>query len=95
MPTRINPKLVRRYYGPFKVITQIGQVAYGLQLPEGAQIHPVFHVSQLKRVIGNVQVESELPSSLQGQGENIVPVQVLQTRELNRQGEKVTQVLIQ
>ena len=97
MPIRINPKLVARYYAPFKVIAQIGLVAYRLQLPEGAQIqiHPVFHVSQLKRAVGNVQVKLELSPSLQGKGENIVPVQVLQTRELNRHGEKVMQVLIQ
>ena len=38
MPTRINSKLVARYYGPFKVIAQIGLVAYRLQLREGAQI---------------------------------------------------------
>jgi len=30
MPIRINPKLVARYYAPFKVIAQIGLVAYRL-----------------------------------------------------------------
>ncbi|GAU36702.1 hypothetical protein TSUD_16140 [Trifolium subterraneum] len=41
-------KLSKRFYGPFKLIKAIGEVAFELELPPSSRIHPVFHVSQLK-----------------------------------------------
>lgn len=49
-------KLGTRYYGPFQVIARVGEVAYKLELSDDTQIHPVVHVSQLKRRLGSEDV---------------------------------------
>ena len=61
LPLRIGTyKLAAIWAGPYFVKNIVGDVAYRLELPSDWQIHDVFHVSQLKPVIGDVHRESEL-----------------------------------
>ena len=61
LPLKIGTrKLAAIWAGPFAVIQIVGQVAYRLELPEDWRIHNVFHVSQLKRVLGTVTREDSL-----------------------------------
>ena len=41
-----------RRIGPFKMLRQINEVAYKVELPPKSRVHPVFHVSQLRKFLG-------------------------------------------
>ncbi|KAI3751006.1 hypothetical protein L2E82_21994 [Cichorium intybus] len=83
-----HPKLAARYYGPFLILEKIGKVAYRLALPETARIHPVFHISQLQKAIGNGVATSLIPVQLTEEVELCVePETVLAVRPSQHQGE--------
>jgi hypothetical protein len=55
-------KLKPRFYGPYRIMRRVGEVAYELELLEGRKIHNMFHVSCLKKEVGQfINTSKELP----------------------------------
>ena len=92
---RPYPKLSFKYFGPYKVTERIGQAAYRLDLPENSQIHPVFHVSQLKPFLPNyTPVFSELPKVAELDIQDLLPEAILGRRLVKKGGKAVPQALV-
>ncbi|KAF3640589.1 hypothetical protein FXO37_23390 [Capsicum annuum] len=57
-------KLSPKYVGPYRILSRYGKVAYDLELPiDLALVHPIFHVSLLKKCIGNPAIVFPLEST--------------------------------
>jgi hypothetical protein len=88
-------KLSPKYYGPYKVLQNIGTMAYKLELPAYSRVHPVFHVSCLKKVIGNkILVQTILPE-LDEEGKIILePKAITDTRIRQLRNRSISEYLI-
>ena len=89
------PKLSFKYFGPYKVLERIGRAAYRLDIPTTSQIHPVFHVSQLKPFTPDYTlVLSELPNIADLDVKDLIPEAVLQRRLVKKGVKAIPQALI-
>jgi hypothetical protein len=88
-------KLSPKYYGPYKVLQKIGTMAYKLELPTSSRVHPVFHVSCLKKVIGNkIPVQTIFPE-LDEEGKIILePEAITDTRIRQLRNRSISEYLI-
>jgi hypothetical protein len=93
---RQSIKLTSKFYGPFRITDRVGNLSYKLLLPDGVTIHPVFHVSQLKKHVGkNAVPQQGLPLIGEDGKIRTEPLKVHQTRSLPRNNVLVTQWLIE
>jgi hypothetical protein len=81
---RSNQKLAYKFFGPFRVLSRVGTMAYKLDLPTSSSIHLVFHVSRLKQAApSDRQVTLEIPTDIT---QLCYPEQVLRRRRLLSHG---------
>jgi hypothetical protein len=74
----------------------VGQVAYQLALPSHSKLHPVFHVSCLKKVIGTrCQIQTNLPELAEEGSIWLQPEAVLDQRECHLRQRTIKEVLVQ
>ena len=80
-----DDKLSPKYYDPYKVLQKICTMAYKLKLPAASQLHPVFHVSCLKKVIGDKLPIQTILLELDEEGKIILELEAItktKTRQL-------------
>ncbi|KAJ3551705.1 hypothetical protein NP233_g13027 [Leucocoprinus birnbaumii] len=77
---RPKKKLDWRRFGPFTIIQKISPVAYKLRLPPSWRMHPVFHISRLRRFHADSFERPNPRVTLNVRGENWEPERVLDSR---------------
>ena len=90
-------KLIPRYIGPYKILRRVGKVAYELDLPNDlATVHPVFHVSILRRFIGdeNTIVPLQDFTIKENLSYEEVPVEILDRQVKRLRNKKIASVKI-
>ena len=88
---KIQPHL----FGPYGIIKKVGVVAYELELPQGSRIHNVFHVSFLKRAIGQHITPLEMSPPLDEEGQLIlIPEEILEVWEKKLRKRSIKEYLI-
>ena len=84
-----------QYYGPFRVIRRVGEVAYKLELLVDSKVHNIFHVSRLKKTLGHHVGTSTILPPLDDEGKLIlIPEAILDFREKQLRGRVIREYLI-
>ena len=88
-------KLAPQFYGLYQINKKINHVAYALELPKSSHVHNVFHVSCLKRMIGQHQQAQKLLPMLDDEGRMIFePEYIITTIEIRLRTRVIKEYLI-
>jgi hypothetical protein len=93
---RAHQKLANKYFGPFQITIDVSLVAYQLALPVESKVHTVFHVSLLRKKIGDDSLISPtLPPFSEDISPIIEPLQILDYHWVKKGAKFVTEALVQ
>jgi hypothetical protein len=89
-------KLAPKFYGPYRILKRVGSMAYQLEFPSHSKIHPVFHVSFLKKVIDTkCHTQTSLPELDEEGSIWLQPQAVLDQHEHRLHQHTIKEVLVQ
>ncbi|WMV37615.1 hypothetical protein MTR67_031000 [Solanum verrucosum] len=90
-------KLSPRYISPYRISKRIGNIASELELPQVlASVHPVFHISMLKKCIGDPSliISTEDIGIKDSLSYEEIPVQILDCQVRKLRTKEVTSVKV-
>ena len=83
------------FYGPYQITRKISVVAYKLKLPDKIRIQNVFHVSNLKKLLGQHQYAQTTLPTLDEEGKLVLePKVVVDIRERRLRSRIIKEYLI-
>ncbi|XP_047176282.1 uncharacterized protein LOC124843554, partial [Vigna umbellata] len=92
-PKKLSPKFI----GPYRILRRIGPVAYEIALPPRlSNLHPVFHVSQLRKYIADSShvLELEDVRIREDRSMEIQPVSIAESRTKYFKGKSIRLVKV-
>ena len=90
-----DKRLSPRFAGPFKILKRVGSLAYKLELPSHVRVHPVFHVSLLKKYVANVNHVLQDNSKVKDDGTlKVEPDVILDRRVKHLRTRDIVEVLV-
>lgn len=96
MSKKAIDKLRVKYFGPYQVLEKCEQLAYKFDLPSGVYIHPIFHVSWLKRKANDpTKIVNYLPQVNEDGKVDLQPKSIIEYQLVRKGGRKRVKALVQ
>ena len=88
-------KLKPCFYGPYRVLRRVGEVAYEIELPPDSRVHNVFQVSFLKKALGqHILASRDLPPLDEECKLTLVSEEILEVRERRLRSRVIREYLV-